>query len=480
MKKIEEERLRVKEEIENLNEKLEAQIRPAHSFQEQLEVSHSSEEPQSNLKNKKNKVGDVKTAPLSQLPRFMNPTFCSRRKSGIDLHNSEGKDRTIQRRRPSSHRAESVTFPVKNNSEYNSEHSISRSSCLMGLNMKNSADYETECSQETLDCEVKIAALPEQDRSQRTSIRQGAPPSYLEKCGSQKTGKFSIKKFSKVDDWLLHKNDPTITGFTHRTKRLLTIPVPRKKHRGREPSTAERLCNGLVPAYEFTVEKAVSSNQMKKQLDVKGDEPPIPEVITEKPLPMLKDLFEMDSRLDSISSSHITVGQTEIQMQDFGDRLSIDDNTSSTPSLPDIYCGALNQYRDDGELYTMSIMQPVQGELYCSGSVLKNGGCTFCPSESDDSTIESKGDSGVSVLISDLDSLCEQVSTEKGINDNEEKEMDASFQPFPVDTRPRPLKLRSQRALFMNEVYQKELNMPYIISQGSTHSEGENVHVEIK
>ncbi|KAH9788945.1 kinesin-like protein KIN-14T [Citrus sinensis] len=480
MKKIEEERLRVRGEIENLSEKLEALTRPAHSFQEQLEVSHSSEEPLSNLKCKKNKVDDVKVAPMSQLPRFMSATLCSRRKSGIHLHNSEGKDRAIRRKRPSSHRAESVTFPVKNKSEYNSEHSISRSSCLVGLNVKNSADYETEYSQETLDCDVKIETFLEQDRSQRTSIRQGAPPGYLEKCGSRKTGKFNTKKFSKVDDWLLHKNEPTIAGFTHRSKRVLTIPIPGKKHRGREPSTAERLCNGPVPAYEFTAENTASLNKMKKQFDVKGDELSIPEVITERPLPMLKDLFEMDSRLDFISSSHTTVGQTVIQMQDFRDRLLIDDNnTSSTPSLPDICCGTLNQYRDDDELYTMSIMQPVKGELYCSESMLRNGGCTFSPSESDNSTVGSKGDSGVSVSISDLDSLCEQASTEIGVNDNEEEELDASFEPFPMETRPSPLTLRSQRALFMNEVnqkdlnmHQKDLNMPYILSQGSTHSEG--------
>lgn len=463
MKKIEEERLRVRVEIENLNEKLETLTRPGRSFQEQVEVSHSSaEEPLANLKNK-NKTGDITAAPLSQLPRFMRPTFCSRRKSGMNLHTSEGKEEAIgRRRRSSSHRAESVTFPVKNNSEYNSDRSISRSSCLAGLNMKNSADYETEYSQETLDSDLNIAAFPEHDTSQRTSVHPRDPLSYLEKCGSQKTEKFHTKKFSKVDDWLLHKNEPTVTGITHRSNRVLAIPVPGKKHGGRGPSTAETLGNGNVPAYDYTEENTVSHNKTKKQLDVKGVEVPISEVITEKPQKMLKDLFEMDSREDLISSSHVIEGQTMMEMQDFGDSLSIDD-TTSTSSLADIYCGRLNQYKDDDEMYTISIMQPVKGEICCPDSTIKHGGYTY-PSESEDSIIESKGDSGVSFSISELESRCRQIYTEIDIKDKEKKELQASSRLSPC-----PLKLRSQRA----QMNQKDLNVPYIISPGSTQSEGE-------
>lgn len=72
-------------------------------------ANHSSiEEPLT-----KSRIVDITASPLSKLPRFMRPTICSRRKSGTRYQTSEGRDGTVlaRRRRPTFHRAESVSFP---------------------------------------------------------------------------------------------------------------------------------------------------------------------------------------------------------------------------------------------------------------------------------------------------------------------------------------------------------------------------------
>ncbi|KAF2314584.1 hypothetical protein GH714_027774 [Hevea brasiliensis] len=92
-------------------------------------------------------------------------TVCSQRKSGTNYQASEWKVPVPGRRkRPSSHCAESVTFPVKDHSDYKSELSVSKSSCLVGLDMKNSADNATEYSQDTLETDVEMTDIRRQEK----------------------------------------------------------------------------------------------------------------------------------------------------------------------------------------------------------------------------------------------------------------------------------------------------------------------------
>ncbi|TXG73032.1 hypothetical protein EZV62_001611 [Acer yangbiense] len=474
MKHIEEERLKVRRGIEKLNEKLENLTRPALRFEEQLQASHSStEESLSNLKAKKNKTGDVIAAPMSELPRFMRPTFCSKRKSGMDPNTSEGKDQVLgRRRRPPSHRAVSVTFPVKNNSEYNSDCSISRSSCLAGLNLKRSADNETEYSQETLDYDSKMVAFSKQDTSQRTSTHQKAPFNYLEKNGNQKTEKINSTKFSKVDDWLSHKNESTISGYIHRSKRVLALPIPEKKKRGTGPSKEDKLYGDKVPAYEFTEENIISHSTAEKRCDVERVEMPLSAVISDKPQMMLKELFEQDSTFNSTSPSHESRDQTMTEMQDSIDGLSTEEGSPGNLSPPDICCGRLDQHKNDDEVYIMSTMPEVKGETQCSDNMLKNGECSFSVYDIDNSVINGKGDPGVSISRLELESLCQHVPTEKYIKDNEKEDLDGFSHPSALGTRANPLKLRSERALFMDNANYKDLITPNVRSQGRTQNEG--------
>ncbi|KAL5832412.1 hypothetical protein ACOSQ4_017766 [Xanthoceras sorbifolium] len=472
MNHIEEERLKARRDIEKLNEKLENLTKPALSLEGQLRASQSAtEESLSNLKVKNNKTGDVVAAPLSQLPRFMRPTFCSRRKSGMDPNTSEGKDRVLgRRRRPLPHRAESVTFPMKNNSEYNSDRSISRSSCLAGLNLKRSADNETEYSQETLNHDSKMVALSQQDTSQRTSIHQKAHLNHLEKNGNQKKEKINTTKFSKVDDWLSHKNEPTVSGYTHKSKRVLAIPIPKKKKRGTEPSKQDKLYGDEVPAYEFTKENIICHSTAEN--NVGRVEMPVSVVTSDKPQMMLKELFEQDSTFNSTSASHESDGETMTEMQDSIDGSSTEEDSSGTLSPPDMCCGRLDQLKDDDEVDIMSIMPKVIGETQCSDSLLKNGECSFSVSDFDDSVINEKADSGASISRLELEPLCQQVPTEKHIEDNGKEDLDGFSQPSALRTRAGPLKLRSKRALFMDNANQKNLVIPNVRSQGRTQNEG--------
>ncbi|XP_031249716.1 kinesin-like protein KIN-14T isoform X1 [Pistacia vera] len=471
MERIEEERLKVRGDIEKLSEELENLTRPAPSFEVKPQVPHlSSEEPLSNLKVKKDRIGDV-TAPLSQLPGFMRSTFCSRRKSGRDLHTVEEKGQVLgRRRRRSSHRAESVTFPVKNISEYNSEHSISKSSCLAGLNMKSSADYETDYSIETVQGDINMVTFGKQEKSQRTSIRQRAPLSYPEQCGNQKKEKDNSTKFPTIGDCLLHKSEPLTISCTQRSKPVQAVPIAEEKCDGSGPNRTWISHNSKVPICEFKVEAFISHNTTKKQFDVEGVEVPVAEVITEKPQTMLKDLFAEESRSNSPSASHTT--QTTILTQDFVDGLLLEDNASGTLSSPDMCSGRLDQYEDDDETYLIPTMQAVKFDMPCPDSIINYKECSFSPTGKENHIFDSKRDTGISISISELESHCQEVSTEIGIKDKEMEDFDDSSPLSSIGTTPRSFKWTSQRTLFMDQGHQKCQNMPYATLQGTAQSNG--------
>ncbi|KAM7523021.1 hypothetical protein LguiA_012923 [Lonicera macranthoides] len=245
MKQIEDKRNEVSTEIRKLNEKLENITRTSSTPNEAPHIP--TEVPQSSTEN----FERAATARSSNVPRFMMPTVSSKRKTGINQQISEGQKELNQarRRKSSSRRAESVSFPIKGTtSECNSEGSVSRvsrASCLVDLSGKNynNVDNETECSQDTWDCDIKT----EDNKSQRSSSsRQHMAHLSLKEGnnGNGNTNKIIPSKFLKVNHWLhLHKNSTTTTShYTPRNKRVPANPPPKKKKKNSmEMKTVDKL-----------------------------------------------------------------------------------------------------------------------------------------------------------------------------------------------------------------------------------------------
>ncbi|GLU19622.1 hypothetical protein SLE2022_358610 [Rubroshorea leprosula] len=463
MEKIEDERLHLRRQIKKLNEKVENLTGTA--MEEQLEASHFSTQGSFidlNMVNKRNE--NVKPASSFQLPRFMRSTICSRRKSGMDHQTSSGRDRVFSKsRRPLSHRAESVTLPVKNYSGYKSDCSISKSTCMLELNMKTSADNETEYSQDASECDIKMIVCPEKEKSHWTTVSQKGQLGHLYSNGGQRLRKSSSKQLLKVDNWLdLSKNEPPISGYAPRNKQVLAIPLPEKKHgnRGQKTST-----------YSLATEKIVNQNNMERQFDIFTGGRTVSGVVTDKP-PTLKDLLDEESRSSFIIPSHATNDQTLMQSQDLLEGLSMEDDECGSPSLSDISCGGLQENDDENEVSEMYGMQAVKDTAQCSeGSMLKNSGHQFSPSELDNSIIDSKEDTAVFTPESEEKWHCEEVHSKLGMENSREEDTDASSESSSKGTIATSCRPRSQKTLFMDDRNQ-ELTVTLVKSQGITQRRG--------
>lgn len=150
-----------------------------------------------------NKIKDAGVVPSSKLPGFMRPTVCSRRKSETNQQIFYDKQLFQTRRRSvPANRAKSVIFPLKSSSEYNYGRSISGAS-LVGLNMKSSADFETENSIDT-------------------SEEKGAPVSY------SRASNYHSTQHLKVDKWLQSRGCRSVPGGT-KNRRVPAAPLPLKQ-----------------------------------------------------------------------------------------------------------------------------------------------------------------------------------------------------------------------------------------------------------
>ncbi|KAK4380210.1 hypothetical protein RND71_002072 [Anisodus tanguticus] len=226
----------VTQEIKKLNEKLGKLTVVSPSSTELVDLSDVCIEGLgSNMRFLKN---SVISTPLADFPRFMRPTACSRSKSGnAGVEIQALKSRTSLPPRKgigSSHRAESVAFPIEGTSECYSESSVSRTSCLVGPTTKFSADNETEFSEDTSDSDIKVAVFAKQDLSKRDSIHKKFNLRLSKKNHANTTERVSTQNHSKVDNWLqLHKCASNINMFTHKNKRIVAIPIPENKSRVR-------------------------------------------------------------------------------------------------------------------------------------------------------------------------------------------------------------------------------------------------------
>ncbi|OVA03909.1 Kinesin [Macleaya cordata] len=265
VKQLECDRQDVRKDIKKLNEGLEHHLsKTKPSSDEHLEAPHSVSE--CNIKIEKKNAKDVTVAPSSQLPTFMRPTICSRRKSGIDFPTTKNSHKKIslptRKRKPLSIRAESLTFPLKEISEYGSECSIARTTCL--------ADYETEYSQNASECDIKMIVLPEQEKSQMSfghSTRSKAQASHISTEGyaNKKTNKVGFPKYFTVENWLqLQKNEPTTCSYTRGGKRVLAIPLPENKIRYNVQNKADILHNEEICNYDFAKKKSYNHDKINK------------------------------------------------------------------------------------------------------------------------------------------------------------------------------------------------------------------------
>ncbi|KAJ6702732.1 KINESIN-LIKE PROTEIN KLP-3 [Salix viminalis] len=470
MKHIEDEWLLVKSDIEILNKKLENLTGTGTSSEEQMEAYHSSmEEPL-----KKSRIVDITVNPLSKLPRFTRPTICSQRKSGAWYQTSEGRDDTVlaRRRKPTFHRAESVSFPVKDHSENNSDHSFSRSSCLAGLNMKDNTDDATEYSQDTTESDFKFKGLQEHERASRNMISRKAGIIHIQKNRSRQMNKINRVKFSKIDSWLhLQKSESALSGCTQRKKQVLAVPIPEKKHKSKVESKSDNFLDENVHDYAFA-KQIVNHDKINTFATTGAVGKPVSEAVMENPPKMLKDLFNEDSRSDVTFSLQTTGGKTMVQKLQLSVADVLTGNSEyNTFSQRDGCFPSLEECEDGNRVNDLSITKAPEGNIQCSDYFLLkiSERSEFCPSELSTTSVCTKRDSGISFAMLDLESCCQQAPTDSKMEDSERQGF-YSFLSLAKETRHGLLHLNS--ALFMNSENHESLVVTFRKPEGKLHNTG--------
>nr|XP_043614031.1 kinesin-like protein KIN-14T [Erigeron canadensis] len=144
MQEIEDNRDTFIKEIKKLNQKLDSLTKTSSGSNEKLDGLLSS------LKVPQNADEMTVTPPSRRMPSYMKPTICSTRKSGMGNQTTYTKNiRPARRKQLPLSRAESVNFPIKNMTESYSGSSISRVSCMVGLNeiqpgVHNDIEYSSD------------------------------------------------------------------------------------------------------------------------------------------------------------------------------------------------------------------------------------------------------------------------------------------------------------------------------------------------
>jgi kinesin family protein C2/C3 len=358
----------------------------------------------------------------------MRPTVCSRRKSGSDHLTTEEKlGFPARRRRPFNHYAKSVNFPVKGISENNSECSISRNSCLVPLNVNNSADAETDYSQDLSEYDIKEVIHGE---------------------GSENGDKNNAcsAKYLKVVKWLCHKNAPAIRSHVHRNKRVLAIPTPERKLICQGQKETETFQDEKVNNYKRAVKQIVGHNKLEKHADVEGSQRFMPEVIINKPPTSMNVNDNIDTKCNSDSSSDGIVRETMINEQQKLDDVPTEKHTPSSIYPPDILCSNFNSNQDDNKVNSLSTMQAVFGETECSDISLSNNsnwrqistiGLVY-------SILDSRQDSNISISRIEQKSGCRHLPIAIGGEDSEKEDLENLSQSSEEGTRPGLQKMRSQ------------------------------------
>ncbi|PPS03572.1 hypothetical protein GOBAR_AA17089 [Gossypium barbadense] len=415
-KKIEDERRYIREKIQILNHKLEELTRRGLPLEQQAEACDLSTElgPPSELDLTKNRTGNVR----SQLPRFMRSTISSRTKTGMEHQTSLHSRR---RRRPSSQRAESVSFPVKNHSECNSDRSISRSTCAVELNRKTSMELDNVSvySQDTSECDTITVVT------------------------NRKSNKSKSTKVLKVDQWLtLHKDEASISGSVPRNKWVSDIPLPEKKHRSNREKKTHILCNDKV----FKKQKKASSEVAVSQR------------VEDKP-PTLKDLFAEESNSSFICPPQPTMCLSTGHQQESLDGSLIEYGQGGSLSPPDSCCdGSVHFIDNEDEFYGTPMVEVVEDtEHRPNSSMMKSSSYLLSP---DDRISNSQEIFGVPAKALEPEQYHKQVMATEVYG---KEDMDASSQSSPQEMRLNLCRPKSQRRFFIDNLKQKDPRMMTLI-----------------
>lgn len=437
MKQIEEERCIVRGEVQRLNEKLESLTGTATPSIKELQLPHLSiETPNSNQEPVKNKTRDLRKVPSSQLPRFMRPTVASRTRIGNENSLSENKGlngpTTRRRRRPPSNRAESVALPLKAGSEYNSECSISRASCIVTMNVKHFADNETEYSQDMTESEIKTVAFSESEKQSRLS---GIPKAQYPKKKFT-NGNSTPTGFYKVENWLHSHDTERLKSNNHRTKLLLANSAKRPTHHAKRNSQE-------IPD-EIPIKDIVIHDEM-----------------TEFSLELSDDTVNKVSRTSSNPLSCITDDEKERYSEHEGCGSVIEDDECRTPSLPDTWLQEIKGSISKIEFDEIFATEEVEGQVQPSEtSELKDLECSPCYSYLDCTTTDPKKH------------VLDSTKLENESNYRNTCDTDYLFQCSTGKTRYCLRKLKCQRALFEDGEGKNYLTFPNLRSQQISQTSG--------
>lgn len=230
VKNIEYARQNIRRDIEKLNKELKHLTGTDTLPDENLEDLHLPHDlKQSWIEMRRQNVGNAIEALSSKLPRFMKPTISSQQRISVEQSSRVVRKKEPiprRRRKASSVRAESVTFTIdRSQSECGSD--------ALGFTWKYSTGYESECSREASECDVKMVIFPKPEKSSMTSVCSISECSHdsINESESRWIDNSETEKHSPIDNWLrLQKDEPTGTRI-HGNKQVPTIPLLEKKHR---------------------------------------------------------------------------------------------------------------------------------------------------------------------------------------------------------------------------------------------------------
>ncbi|KAK2980861.1 hypothetical protein RJ640_003088, partial [Escallonia rubra] len=467
MKQIEDKSDEVRRDIRKLNEKLEDITRMQPSSKKPLEASYPPTEVPQIKGETLNKIGNIEAAPSQGIPRFMRDTICSRKRSGTSQQISKNTDQnTARKRRPSSYQAKSVTFPIRSISERNSGSSISRASCLVGLNGKYSADNGTEWSQDTFECDAKLDVYSVKEKSSLDSAHQTAHLSLTENHGNRKTHDFNSTKFLNVNHWLhLHRRETNSSCYKHGNKRVAAIPTPELKNRANGKKMMEKYHDDRAYDCEYNQKQHEHENIKKMgKAGIAGSCIPVSVIRTPT---MLKDVTAKDSRSNSSSPSSICDSKILRHENREGHVLSTDGTTCSSFATPGTCCDKFDEKKGDNTVEG-SPVQVITCKLRSSEALALNN-CTFTASDVNNSINATVEDFGVSVSNSKQKPRYEKKPNEISVN-SEEEGLHASAQHSGAGKKSCLYKVQSQRGSPLDKVSQKDLSAQFSALQGNIQS----------
>ncbi|KAJ4972001.1 hypothetical protein NE237_005100 [Protea cynaroides] len=367
MKELESECHDVRRDIKKLHEKLDHCTRDVSSHDNHLEAFYLSKEVlHSKIEKEKHSGADVKATPSLELPSFMKPTICSTRRYGKDHQAPEYSKKRIPL--PSRRRRCTKNLTVFRNgiSEYGSECTTSRTSCLVSLNMKHSTDYGIECSQDSSECDIKAVVFPEQEISPKSLGYQEAHLIYsINEYANRKASKINSSKCLTVDNCLHLQKHELNTGIaTHRTKWVPPIPVSEKMYKHNVKSVSNKLQSEKVHAHKMTYKNVPGDQDSVNNLAAIGaiSQPPVEVVVVETPTFFDAPVAE-ESGYNSISHFHTTDNRVMEEAWGLSNSFMIR-NSGCCAASPPVQYNCFNQDNDYSGVTEMSSKQIDMGEVH--------------------------------------------------------------------------------------------------------------------